>query len=182
MASSNSFPPALEESDDFLKQALGSTGPGRLETASKFAELDVQKAQDAVLIIAADDVAGRYSLSSEILAVLRSEIQTWLKVLRDQGDMAQQLQSSSARDQCVRQVAQKLLDVAYEAPSKSWMTMLPTGCQVIIAPSAVVHYVGFEGVCRAAHERAIRTAQANSQPYNTQALMHYQSARPMEMA
>lgn len=180
MASSNSPTVLPGESDDFLSSVLAPPAPVQLTAAFKLAELDVQQAQQVMLVIPADDEGGHFSLSSEILSMLRGEIQTWLKTLREQGHMVTELLSASARDQSVRYIAQKFLTIAYGMPSKAWMTTLPTGRQVVIAPSSVVNQVGFEVVCRVAHERAILTAQAHGQPYNTQALMHYQSARPME--
>lgn len=184
MAKTNPPPPPDHSGvDSFLSSALEPDAPARLEAAFRFAELDIRQAQEVMVIIPADEAAtGGYSLNVDVLAALRGEIQAWFKALRDQGLMVTDLLSVSVRDQSARQVIQRLLDKAYKAPSKAWMTALPTGKQIVIAPSAVVNSVGFEGVSQVAHERAIRTAQACGKPFNSQALAHYQSLRPAEMA
>lgn len=168
--------------DDFLASALAPATPERLSASFRFAELDMRQVQDALVVIPADEVGEGFCLSADVLAVLRGEIQAWFKSLREQGQMVTDLISASVRDLRVRQITQRLLEAAYKAPSHSWMTGLPTGRQIVIAPTSVVEIAGFEGVCRVAHERAIRTAQAHGRPFNTQALSHYQSLRPMETA
>ena len=146
------------------------------------AELDIHQVHEAVFMVPADEVGGRFSLSSDVMSALRGEIQAWLQYLRDKGNLLTELLSATARDQAVRQMIQRLLESAYNSPSKSWMTALPTGRQVIIAPSSLFEVVGYEGICRVAHERAIRTAQANGRPFNHQALSRYQASRQMEVS
>lgn len=176
---------AVVQKDDFLAHAGTPPAPGD-ELATQYplslAQMDVGQAQEAVFLVPADEVGGRFVLASEVVAALRGELQAFMHFLKEKGSLVTELLSSSTRDQAIRKMTQALLDAAYNAPSRSWMTPLPTGRQIVIAPSELVESVGFETICRVAHERAIRTAQASGLPYNTQALAHYQSTRPMETA
>lgn len=181
MSSQNSLSTTafLEE----FNQPVEVTAPARLESTVQFAELDVWEAKNIVLVIPADEAeGGGYALNPEVLATLRNEIQSWLRALRERGIVVTELISISARDQSVQAITKKLLDVAYALPSRSWMTMFPMGRQVIIAPSSVVNSIGFDTVCRVAHESAIRTAQSSGKPYNVQAFHHYQSLKEREAA
>lgn len=160
------------------KDVTGS--PNVPQNPVSLAEMDLQQAQDLIFIVPADDEGGKFTLKSDASALLRAELQAWLQQLRDAGKLLTELISTSARDQNVRQMTQQLLAAAYAAPAKCWMTALPTGRQLVIAPATVVERVGFEGVCRVAHERAIRVAQACGKPFNSVALAHYQNQKPRE--
>ncbi len=144
--------------------------------------MDVAQAQEAVFLVPAEEVAGRFTLASDVLAAFRGELQAFFRYLKDRGQLLTELLSATARDQAVRQLASNMLDEAYRAPSRAWMTSLPTGRQVVIAPSELVATMGFERICQVAHERAIRSAQTAGRPFNAQALAHYQSVKPMETA
>lgn len=176
---------AAVQTDDFLAQVDAAPAPGN-DPAPHYtlslALMDVGQAQESVFLVPADEVGGRFVLASDVVAALRGELQAFMHYLKEKGSLVTELLSSSTRDQAIRKMTQALLDTAYSAPSRSWMTPLPTGRQIVIAPTAVVESVGFEMICRVAHERAIRTARASGLPYNTQALAHYQSTRPMETA
>lgn len=182
MTLSNSPILPLGEADSFLSSPMNLQSPSQIMGVYALAEMDVQEAQESILLIPAAIEADRFVLESDILSVLRGEIQLWLKMLRDQGQMVTDLMSSSVRDQSVRHIARKLLDEAFATPAKSWMTMLPTGKQVVIAPREVVGAVGFDLICKLVHERAIRTAQAHGRPYNARALTYYGNAKPGENA
>lgn len=145
-----------------------------------FAELDARQASEVVLIVPAASSSGRFSLTPEVLSLLRTEVQAWLRVLRERGLVVTELISASVRDQSVRSIIDRLLEVAYKAPSRAWMTSLPTGRQVLIAPTELVDSLGVDSLSRVAHENAIRNAQARGLPFNAQAWAHYQSMSPNE--
>lgn len=165
--------------DDFLASALKPSA-ANLSATFKFAELEAHQVPDVMVVIPAEIVNGKFSVDTDTLSGFRGEIQNWLRALREQGQLVTEMLSASVRDQSVRQIVFKLLDAAYCSPTQSWMTTLPTGRQLVIAPSRVVNAVGFDALCRIAHEKAIRTAQAHGQPYNSQALSLYQAARPSQ--
>ena len=147
----------------------------------QFASLDADEVSDVILIIPANDDGHTFVVDPEVMTGLRGEIQAWLTLLRTQGQMVTELLPLSVRDQSSRKIVSQLLDVAYKAPSRSWMTTLPTGKQLVIAPSHVVSTVGFDGICRVAHKAAILAAQAAGEPFNARALSHYQITSPVEV-
>jgi hypothetical protein len=170
--------------DPFLADAVGPSGtPDASKDTPKevlfsLAELSVVQAQDAVVLVAADEVAGRFALATDTMAAFRAELQAFFRFMKERGRLLTELLSVTARDQAVRQMMQNMLDTAYGAPSRSWMVGLPTGRQLVIAPRTLVATLGFERICQVAHERAIRSAQEAGRPYNSQALAHYHSGRP----
>lgn len=173
----SSVPPGDADGLSFLAATVNK--PGALY---RLAELDVQQALDSVMVLPAHQASGCYVLESDVLLLLREEIQAWFKNLRELGVAGTQLSSPTARDQNARLIAQTLLDAAYATPQKAWLALLPTGRHLVIAPSAVVNALGFDLVCQVTHQRALLAAQSHGQPYNVQALQHYQSVRPMEPA
>lgn len=157
--------------------ALSALHPSVLD----FASIEPEDVSEAILIIPANDDGRGYVVDADVMTGLRGEIQAWLALLRQQGQMVTELLPLSVRDQSSRKIVSRLLEVAYQAPSRSWMTTLPTGRQLVIAPSHVVNTVGFEGICRVAHKTAILGAQAAGRPFNARALSQYQAASPVEM-
>lgn len=177
--------------DDFLASALPApTAAAALESLStgvpptnllQFAVIEPEDVGEVILIIPANDDGQGYVVDPEVMTGLRGEIQAWLALLRQQGQMVTELLPLSVRDQSSRKIVSRFLEVAYSAPSRSWMTTLATGRQLVIAPAHVVNTVGFEGICRVAHKAAILTAQAAGEPFNARALSQYLAAAPAEM-
>lgn len=148
----------------------------------QFALIEPEEVGEVILVIPANDDGQHYVVDPEVLTGLRGEIQAWLALLRQQGQMVTELLPLSVRDQSSRTIVSQLLGEAYRAPSRSWMTTLPTGRQIVIAPAHVVNTIGFEGICRVAHKTAILAAQAAGEPFNARALSHYRASGPVEMA
>lgn len=173
--------------DDFLASALtnqalatGVTGVPAASQVLQLAEIDPVDVAEVLMIIPAHDDGQKFTVDSDVMSGFRGEIQAWLAMLRQQGLMVTELLPLSVRDQSARKIVSHLLDTAYQSPKKSWMTMLPTGRQLVIAPSHVVNTIGFDGVCRIVHKTAILAAQAAGLRYNDSALSYYQASGPVE--
>lgn len=151
------------------------------ETSFSLAELSVVQAQDAIFLVPADEVAGRFALASDVLAAFRAELHVFFRYLKERGQLLTELLSVTSRDQAVRQLSQSMLDTAYGSPSKSWMVGLPTGRQFVIVPTTLLASVGIDRICQVAHERSIFAAQSAGLPFNTQALARYLANRPADI-
>ena len=150
------------------------------ETLPGLAELSVRQAQEAICIVPAEELDGRFVLASDAVASLREELHQFFRFLKEKGQLLTELLSATARDQAVRQLSQNMLDSAYKTPSRSWMVGLPTGRQLVVVPSSLLDAIGPECVCQVAHEKAISEARSASQPFNSQAFMHYQASSPRD--
>lgn len=173
--------PFLSGDADIASAAVNVASEALTENGFSLAELSVAQAQDAIFLVPADEVAGRFALAGDVVSAFRAELHSFFRYLKERGQLLTELLSVTSRDQAVRQLSQNMLDAAYGSPSRSWMVGLPTGRQFVIVPSALVATIGPDRICNVAHERSIRAAQSAGQPFNAQALAHYQSIRPSDV-